>query len=96
MRCARIFTLPELQQKLDLLAEGALLQISGWDYERLFGTNDVAASRLRHFRRGIHALPVTPTGRYCFARTFCSATTIRGFDSVCLHSSLSGSSRLTS
>ena len=46
------FTLPELQEKLDLLAEGALLQISGWDYERLFGTNDVAASRLRHFAKG--------------------------------------------
>ena len=43
------FTLPELQQQLDNLAEGALLQISGWDYERLFGTNDVAATRLRNF-----------------------------------------------
>ena len=40
------FTLPELQEKLDKLAEGALLQISGRDYQRLFGTNDVAAARL--------------------------------------------------
>jgi hypothetical protein len=43
------FTLPALQAQLDNLAEGALLQISGWDYERLFGTNDVAATRLRNF-----------------------------------------------
>jgi len=43
------FTLPELQEQLDNLAEGALLQISGWDYERLFGINDVPATRLRNF-----------------------------------------------
>jgi len=43
------FTLPELQQQLDNLAEGALLQISGWDYARLFGTDDVPATRLRIF-----------------------------------------------
>jgi len=43
------FTLPELQEQLDNLAEGAVLQISGWDYERLFGVNDVAAARLRNF-----------------------------------------------
>ena len=46
------FTLPELQEKLDKLAEGALLQISGRDYQRLFGTNDVAAARLGHFAKG--------------------------------------------
>ena len=46
------FSLPELQEKLDQLADGALVQISGWDYERLFGTNDVAALRLRHFAKG--------------------------------------------
>ena len=46
------FSLPELEEKLDQLAVGALLQISGWDYERLFGTDDVAALRLRHFAKG--------------------------------------------
>jgi hypothetical protein len=39
------FALPELQDKLDCLAEGALLQIGAQDYERLFGTNDAAAGR---------------------------------------------------
>jgi len=46
------FTLPELQARLDLLAEGALFRISARDYERLFGTNDVAAARLRNFAKG--------------------------------------------
>ena len=44
------FTLPELQAQLDLLAEGALFRISARDYERLFGTNDVAAARLQAAR----------------------------------------------
>jgi hypothetical protein len=45
-------TLPELEEKLDGLAEGTLLQISARDYRRLFGTNDAAAARLRNFARG--------------------------------------------
>ena len=45
----RDFTLPELEQKLDALAEGALHQISRHDYERLFGTNSAALGRLRNF-----------------------------------------------
>jgi len=48
------FVLPELQEKLDRLAEGALLKISARDYTRLFGTNDVAAARLLHFAK-LHA-----------------------------------------
>jgi hypothetical protein len=48
----RNFTLPELEKRLDQLAEGALLQISARDYTRLFGSNDVAAARLLHFARG--------------------------------------------
>lgn len=48
----RNFTLPELERRLDQLAEGALLQISARDYTRLFGSNDVAAARLLHFARG--------------------------------------------
>ena len=43
------FTLPELQEQLDGLSEGALFQISRRDYERLFGTSDVAATLLRNF-----------------------------------------------
>ena len=43
------FTLPELQEQLDELPEGALLQISRRDFERLFGSNDVAATLLRNF-----------------------------------------------
>ena len=48
----RNFTFPELEKRLDQLAEGALLQISARDYTRLFGANDVAAARLLHFARG--------------------------------------------
>lgn len=47
----RNFTLPELQGKLDDLAEGGLFQITTLDYARLFGSNDVAATRLRNFAR---------------------------------------------
>jgi hypothetical protein len=45
------FTLPELLEKLDGLAEGALLQITSRGYARLFGANDVAATRVRNFAR---------------------------------------------
>ena len=48
----RNFTLPELEDRLDQLAEGALLQISARDYTRLFGTNNVAVARLLHFAKG--------------------------------------------
>ena len=46
------FTLPGLEAKLDVLADGALLRISARDYRRLFGTNDAAAACLRNFARG--------------------------------------------
>jgi hypothetical protein len=52
MQLRRDFTLPELERQLEGLAEGALFQISGRDYERLFGTNDAAAARLRNFAAG--------------------------------------------
>ena len=48
----RNFSLPELEDRLDQLAEGALLQISARDYTRLFGANDVAAARLLNFAKG--------------------------------------------
>jgi hypothetical protein len=48
------FTLPELQERLDRLAKGAVFEVSAWDYRRLFGVNDVAAARLRRFAR-LHA-----------------------------------------
>ena len=52
------FTLPELQEKLDGLAEGGLFHISARDYERLFGSNDTGAARLRNFAKG-HACVVS-------------------------------------
>ncbi|HLZ01078.1 MAG TPA: hypothetical protein VKR55_02885 [Bradyrhizobium sp.] len=52
------FTLPELQEKLDGLVEGGLFQISARDYERLFGSDDTCAARLRHFAKG-HACVVS-------------------------------------
>jgi hypothetical protein len=48
------FVPPELQEKLDSLAEGALLEISAWDYKRLFGVNDATAARLKRFAK-LHA-----------------------------------------
>ena len=47
----RDFTLPELEKKLDGLAEGALHQMTRRDYERLFGKNDAALGRLRNFAK---------------------------------------------
>jgi hypothetical protein len=52
------FTLPELQEQLDGLSEGVLFQISRQDYERLFGTSDVATTLLRNFAAS-HACVVT-------------------------------------
>ena len=46
------FTLPDLEEKLNGLSEGGLLQISVQDYQRPFGTNNVAAARLRNFAKG--------------------------------------------
>ncbi len=46
-----VFTLPELEQKLESLTEGALHQIARRDYERLFGTNSAALVRLRNFAK---------------------------------------------
>ena len=46
------FSLPQLQAQLDQLDEGALFQISGQDYRRLFGENDIARERLLHFAKG--------------------------------------------
>ncbi len=48
----RDFTLPELEDRLDALAEGALLRITRNDYRRLFGLNDAALGRLRKFADG--------------------------------------------
>ncbi|PJG51235.1 hypothetical protein CVM73_31960 [Bradyrhizobium forestalis] len=45
------FTLPELENGLEALQNGALVQIDRADYERLFGLNDVALGRLRNFAR---------------------------------------------
>jgi hypothetical protein len=54
----RNFTLPELQERLDGLMAGSLFEIGSRDYERLFGTNDAAAARLRNFARS-HACVVS-------------------------------------
>jgi hypothetical protein len=46
------FTLPDLEQRLRELQDGALVEISRGDYERLFGFNDAALGRLRNFASG--------------------------------------------
>ena len=53
----RNFTLPELEERWDKLTAGSLFEIGSGDYERLFGTNDAAAARLRNFARS-HACVV--------------------------------------
>lgn len=47
----RDFTLPELEQELTTLREGAVHRMMRGDYERLFGENDAALGRLRNFAR---------------------------------------------
>jgi len=48
----RNFTLSELDAELNELQDGAYVQISREDYERLFGLNDAALGRLKNFARG--------------------------------------------
>jgi hypothetical protein len=43
------FTLPDLEEKLESLADGSLFDITARDYERLFGINEAAMGRLRNF-----------------------------------------------
>jgi hypothetical protein len=62
MMLRRDFTLPELERQLESLAEGALFQSSARDYERLFGTNDAAAARVRNFAAG-HACVINHSDR---------------------------------
>lgn len=47
----KTLTLPEIDQRLDDLAEGTVRQITRRDYERLFGLNDAARGRLRNFAK---------------------------------------------
>ncbi|MDA9409415.1 hypothetical protein XH98_30970 [Bradyrhizobium sp. CCBAU 51745] len=51
MRQTRI-TLADLDKSLSDLGDGALHNLSTDDYKRLFGENDAALSRLRHFVKG--------------------------------------------
>ncbi|MGY3530347.1 MULTISPECIES: hypothetical protein [Bradyrhizobium] len=45
------FTLPELEQELRRLHDGAVHHLTRHDYRRLFGDNDVAVARLRNFAK---------------------------------------------
>ena len=56
MRMRAKFTLPDLEERLQALADGATIQISRFDYERLFGMNDAALGRLRNFAKGHHCV----------------------------------------
>ncbi len=64
----REYTLPELEQKLDALAEGAVHQITRRDYERLFGTNDAGLGRLRNFAKGHDCVASLADGAVVFRR----------------------------
>lgn len=67
------FTLPELQEQLDDLSEGALFQISMRDYERLFGDNDVAATLLRNFALSHACIVVHADTAILFRKQFAQA-----------------------
>jgi hypothetical protein len=56
------FTLPSLQASLDRLPIAKSLALANTHIEKLFGFNDVAASRLERFARG-HNCIVTHTDR---------------------------------
>jgi hypothetical protein len=45
------FNLAELRSRLNHLDPGAILRISEYDYERLFGINEVAAANVAQFAR---------------------------------------------
>ncbi len=64
-------TLPDLEERLQELRDGGLVQISRSEHERLFGLNDAALGRLRNFARGHqrcefrrHASTVGPEGMF--------------------------------
>lgn len=69
----RNFTLPELQAALDRMTEGALLQIEQRDYQRLFGENDAAVARLRHFAKGHACMASFADGVVSFRKLLQSA-----------------------
>jgi len=52
------FTLPDLEARLEVLADGEQCRITTQDYERLFGTNDAALGRVRNFAK-LHACRVS-------------------------------------
>lgn len=66
----REFTLPELEQKLEALAEGAMHQILRGDYERLFGTNSAALGRLRNFATSHQCVASFADNAIVFRRRF--------------------------
>lgn len=51
-------TLVELRSRLDHLGAGAVLKISDLDYERLFGINEVGATRASQFAGEHHCVSV--------------------------------------
>lgn len=68
----REFTLPELEQRLDELGDGAVSQIGRRDYERLFGLNDAAVGRLRNFARGHQCVASFADGAVVFRKRIVS------------------------
>ena len=67
------FTLPDLEDRLDSLTEGALCQLSARDYERLFGVNHAAKGRVRNFAK-LHACIVSFTDKDVLFRKQLQAT----------------------
>jgi NAD(P)-dependent dehydrogenase (short-subunit alcohol dehydrogenase family) len=61
------FVLPDLQEKLDALNEGGLLQITQNDYERLFGANDVTQA-LAQFCKGSRVCGQFASGAILFRK----------------------------
>ncbi len=51
-------TMPALDRELGQLKPGHIFPLSNADFVRLFGTNNAALGRLRHFARGHHCVTI--------------------------------------
>lgn len=66
----RKFTLADLDATLASLDAGAIHHLQRPDYQRLFGENDVALRRLRHFARGHNCIASFTDGSVLLRKRF--------------------------
>jgi hypothetical protein len=69
-------TLPALDDELSRLQPGQTFPLSNIDFVRLFGTNNAALGRLRHFARGHHCTTVRAKAGVQFRKLEPAAATL--------------------